>query len=203
MRFQVGDVVCTPTKTFIIGSLISSSPSCAVSFSDVPATVNLGSSFNAKITQGPTNVDWGYVSLYMDGARLQGGAATPPNSYSWNVPAITAGSHTLTFKTHDYTGYGVASGPNPNVSCTPTASFTTNGAVSTPTPTTTIPTSADVNKNGCTDINDFNDWLYAYQHNGIPSSATFMPDLNGDGKVDLLDYNIWYKVTTAGTNVCR
>ena len=119
-------------------------PSCAVTFSDVPTTVNAGSSFTAKITQGVTNVDWGYVSLYLDGTKVPGGAVVGGNSYNFVVPAGSAGSHTLTFKTHDYAGYGVTPGANPNVACTPSATFTTEGSsgiVITPTSSSVLPQS--------------------------------------------------------------
>lgn len=68
------------------------------------------------------------------------------------------------------------------------ASFTLAVAPTlTPTPT---PLAADVDRNGCVGIVDFNLWLRAYQ-SGTAQPGT-SPDINGDGKIDLLDFNAWY-----------
>lgn len=80
--------------------------------------------------------------------------------------------------------YAIGQVPSPSVgpSVTPTVG-PTNG------PTLT-PLAADVDRNGCVGIQDYNKWAQAFQ-TGVVQQGTF-PNINNDGQVDLLDFNQWY-----------
>lgn len=58
----------------------------------------------------------------------------------------------------------------------------------TPLPTSITFSPADVNRDGCINILDFNDWLQAFTGNPVPNTY---PDIDGDGTVDIVDFNIW------------
>lgn len=50
---------------------------------------------------------------------------------------------------------------------------------------------ADIDKNGCVGILDFNAWFQAFKNKIVRAGTT--PDVNGDGNVGLLDFNLWFK----------
>lgn len=71
--------------------------------------------------------------------------------------------------------------------------------MSTPPPIQ-ISLTEDINHNGCININDFNNWLYAVtSHTAAPDTT---PDINGDGVVNLLDFNKWYQKMASGQQIC-
>lgn len=65
---------------------------------------------------------------------------------------------------------------------------TTNPQASPTIPPTTS-FNADINRDGCVGIVDFNSWFAAQL--GHPQANTF-PDVNNDGSVDILDFNLWF-----------
>lgn len=91
--------------------------------------------------------------------------------------------------------------PSEGTFCAPSP---TPNLTNTPIPTTTQPPSvnADVNRDGCISMSDFNEWLYAFQNNGTARNPNFKPDTNSDGSVNLLDYNVWFDAMRSRKNLC-
>lgn len=82
-----------------------------------------------------------------------------------------------------------------NTGPTPTSKNPTNTPVPThkgppPTPDPTL-LLADVDRDGCVGILDFNAWFQAIK-NKTARSGTF-PDINKDGSVTIVDFNLWFK----------
>lgn len=73
--------------------------------------------------------------------------------------------------------------PIPNATATP---------LQNPSPTSSIQLmDADVDKDGCVGILDFNAWFQAIK-TGVVRTGTF-PDINKDGSIDIVDFNVWFK----------
>lgn len=89
--------------------------------------------------------------------------------------------------------------PRPTSTPIPTA---TPVPTSTPTPlptATPIPIAADVDRNGCVGIVDFNLWLQAFTGNPAPNTY---PDINSDGRITIQDFNVWFRTMRTGNNIC-
>lgn len=66
-------------------------------------------------------------------------------------------------------------------------------------PTVTLtPVIGDVDNNYCIDNRDFDKWLIAF--NGLPITGD--ADLNNDGHITILDFNMWYKAVQTGLHPC-
>lgn len=111
----------------------------------------------------------------------------------------------LNYHVADWTYCKCASAPTNTPTPTKTPSPTPT-RTPTPRPTST-PTpiqynSADVDHNGHVNVYDFDYWKYAFitpsskQPNGTykySNGVQIWPDINKDGQVNFLDYNLWYK----------
>lgn len=113
----------------------------------------------------------------------------------------TTGTGTITFGTVEIAGSGVVLDPvdKPTLGYVIAQVAATNTPTPGPSPTPTIaptgvptltPLAADVDRNGCVGIADYNKWAQTFQ-TGVVQQGTF-PDINIDGQVDLLDFNQWY-----------
>lgn len=60
----------------------------------------------------------------------------------------------------------------------------------------------NVNNDDCVSRRDYEEWLYAFFHNGIPRNALYKPDINSDRQVDLEDFNLWQQAMRSGANLC-
>jgi hypothetical protein len=91
-----------------------------------------------------------------------------------------------------------SSTPTPSPTATPTATLTPT-VTPTPTGTATAP-AADINRDGCVSLVDFNIWLTAFK-TGVVPPGTF-PDVNNDGAVSLVDFNLWLTAFQDGAGRC-
>lgn len=71
--------------------------------------------------------------------------------------------------------------------------------IGTPTP---VAVEEDVNADNCVSRRDYEEWLYAFFHNGIPQNPLYTPDINGDSRVNLEDFNPRQQTMRSGANLC-
>lgn len=146
------------------------------------------------------NIAWGQrtptevVAAWM--ASTQGHREAILNNGKWpdvgcSYIAGNGTDNTRIFWTCDF---GKASGAVPTITIGPTQTVPSpTSIVKTPTPTF-IPLppnwTADIDRDGCVGILDFNTWLVAFQ-TGVIRSGTF-PDVNENGALEIFDFNLWF-----------
>lgn len=89
--------------------------------------------------------------------------------------------------------------PTPIPTATPTPRPTSTPI---PTPTATpIPLAADVDRNGCVGIVDFQIWSRFFIFRPIPPLGMHL-DINDDGAVNILDFNKWHQTMRQRQRLC-
>lgn len=204
LRFTVnnGSRECTPTRTFTTSGPTPTPGASNTRLYIDPSQINPGGSVTT-IATGTTSCSTNISTSF--GAGLSCGnpnvlTCSQPNPkndgnpcwWRWACSAGSiAGSYTATFNA---SGTNCASSRNYSVvSPTPTPRPTntpTPTPTRTPTPTPNPLMRADVDRNGCVGVVDFNLWLRTFTQ-GTILPGTY-PDINQDGTVNLLDFNFWF-----------
>ena len=106
-----------------------------VYWNNLPSQVPLETSFNVSInTEGKTSTYMGYVSMYLDGEKLDTGKVVAPDTFEWSVNPKSStisnnrrqgGQYSLEFRINDWKGYNITDPNLPQTRTCATAAFET------------------------------------------------------------------------------